>query len=127
LIAWVLTPFFIAPTLGVLTAMALATHPKIARPWVLVAVIASAVLSPIALELIGVTERSTFVVGGLILLKTTAAHHEQSATPFYAALIGYVVGVLAFAVVVARTMTNERRAAQKKAEIQAWQLRQLVV
>jgi serine/threonine-protein kinase len=77
LFAWAFTPFLIAPTLGVVTAMALATHPRIARPGVLVAVIATAVLSPFVLELIGVIGRSTFVVGGLVLLRTTAGRGFQ--------------------------------------------------
>jgi len=127
LFAWALTPFFIAPTLGVVTAMALAAQPKIARPWVLVSVIATAVLSPFALELFGVTERRTFVVGGQVVMKTIAGEHHLGQTQAYAALVVYVVAVLTIAVVVARTMTNERRAAQKKVEIQSWQLRQLVV
>jgi serine/threonine protein kinase len=126
LFAWALTPFFIAPTLGVVTAMALATHPRIARPWVLVSVIVTAILSPFVLELFGVTGRSTFVVGSLIILET-AGTREQGAPEAYGALVIYVVAVVTIAVVVARTMTNERRAAQKKAEIQSWQLRQLVV
>jgi len=127
LFAWALTPFFIAPTLGVVTAMALAAQPKIARSWVLVAVIAFAVLSPFALELLGASEQRTFVAGGQVLMKTIAGERQLGQTQAYAALVVYVVAVLTIAVVVARTMTNERRAAQKKVEIQSWQLRQLVV
>ena len=63
LLSWGATPFFVAPALGVITAMSLATHPRLARGWVLVVVLAASVLAPFFLELAGVLPQSTFIAG----------------------------------------------------------------
>jgi len=118
------TPFFVAPSLGVVTAMSIATHPRVARGWVLVTVSAAAVLAPLVLELAGVIPRSMAVDGNKLTL-FTAAHDLDLATTTIG-LCAYVISLLAMSVLLAKTLTSDRRNAQRMVQVQAWQLRQLV-
>jgi serine/threonine-protein kinase len=118
LFAYIATPFFVAPSLGVITAMSIATHPRVARAWVLVAVIASSVLAPLALEVAGVLPRSMQVHDDTIVLVTAASGLDVTTTTI--ALVCYVVALLAMAVILAKSLTNDRRIAQRRVHIQSW-------
>jgi len=124
LLAWAATPFFIAPSLGVVTAMSIATHPRVARAWVLITVVGCSVLSPLLLELTGVIPQSTFVGGDTLTLHTAASELEHTTTMI--TLVLYVITLLSMAVILAKSLTSDRRTAQRIVQIQSWQLRQLV-
>jgi serine/threonine-protein kinase len=124
LFAWVATPFLIAPSLGVITAMSIATHPRVSRGWVLVVVIASSVLIPFVLEAAGAIRQSTFVSGDTLTLHTWATDLDQTTTTI--ALVLYVIVLMSMAVLLAKSLTSDRRIVQKLVQIQSWQLRQLV-
>jgi eukaryotic-like serine/threonine-protein kinase len=118
------TPFFVAPSLGVVTAMSIATHPRIAPAWVLVAVSATSVLAPLALELAGVIPRSMAVADNKLTMITHAHGLDLATTTI--ALTLYVVSLMAMSVILAKSLTSDRRKAQRLVQVQAWQLRQLV-
>ncbi len=122
--AYATTPFLIAPSLGVVTAMSIATHPRVARGWVLVVVPTAAILGPLALELVGVLPRSMAVSGGRLTLITAANGLDLATTTI--GLVAYTVSLLAMSVILAKTLTSDRRNAQRLVQVQAWQLRQLV-
>ncbi len=124
LFAWVATPFLIAPSLGVITAMSIATHPRVARGWVLVVIGAVSVLAPFFLELAGVLRQSTIIAGETLTLNMTANGLERTTTSI--TLVLYVIALLSMAVILAKSLASDRRSAQRLVQIQAWQLRQLV-
>ena len=125
LFSWAATPFFIAPSLGVITAMSLATHPRVARGWFLALCVCTAVLTPLALEWADVLPQSTFIAGSTLSLHTPASEGlEQSTTML--TLVIYVISLLSMSVFLTKFLTRDRRAAQRQVQIQAWQLRQLV-
>lgn len=124
LFSYVATPFFIAPSLGVITAMSIATHPRVARVPILIGVVSAAVLLPLALELAGVLPRSMTVVDDTLALHTAARGLDYSTTTI--ALVLYVVALLAMAVILAKALTSDRRLAQRAAQLHSWQLRQLM-
>jgi eukaryotic-like serine/threonine-protein kinase len=125
LFSWAATPFLIAPSLGVITAMSLATHPRVARGWFLALCTCTAVLTPLALEYLDILPHSTFIDGNALVLRTAAADGlEQNTTTL--TLVIYVVALLSMAVFLMKFLTRDRRSAQRQVQIQAWQLRQLV-
>jgi len=118
------TPFFVAPALGVVIGMLYAMHVTSARPWVLWAVMITAVLGPLVLELGGVLSATTFVIDDVVVLRTGAAHLDKLiALP---AMVIYVAVMLAISIGMSRVQARNQRAAQRMVQIQAWQLRQLV-
>jgi eukaryotic-like serine/threonine-protein kinase len=125
LFSWAATPFLIAPSLGVITAMSLATHPRVARGWFLALCVCTAVLTPLALEWADVLPQSTFVSGATLTLHTPAAAGLDQSTTMLT-LVMYVISLLSMSVFLTKFLTRDRRAAQRQVQIQAWQLRQLV-
>jgi len=110
---------------GVITAMSLATHPRVAHGWFLALCVCTAVLLPLGLEWLDVLPQSTFASGNTLTLHTNAGNGlEQSTTTL--ALTLYVISMLSMAVFLTKFLTRDRRAAQRMVQIQAWQLRQLV-
>jgi len=124
LFSFVATPFFIAPSLGVITAMSLATHPRVAKVPVLIGVVSVSVLLPLVLELAGVMPRSMTVADDTLSLTTAGTGLDS--TTMTIALVLYVVALLAMAVILAKSLTSDRRRAQRTVQIQSWQLRQLM-
>jgi serine/threonine-protein kinase len=124
LFAWAATPFLVAPSLGIITAMSLATHPRVAKGWVLAAVVSASVLIPVLLEAVGVLEPSTLASNDTVILRPHATGLDQQTTTI--ALVLYVISLTSMAVVLAKSLTNDRRTAQRTVQIQTWQLRQLV-
>jgi len=118
------TPFFIAPSLGVITAMSIATHPRVAKVPLLIGVVSISVLLPLVLELAGALPRSMTVADGAVTLHTGANGLDYTTTTI--ALVLYVVALLAMAVILAKALTSDRRLAQRAAQLQSWQLRQLM-
>ncbi|MCW5803265.1 MAG: serine/threonine protein kinase [Deltaproteobacteria bacterium] len=124
LFAWAVTPFLVAPSLGVITAMSLSTHPRLAKGWVIAAAVSASILLPVLLEAAGALPASTLVDDGLLILRTTATSLDRQTTTV--ALVLYVIAIVAMSVILGKSLTNDRRAAQRLVQIQTWQLRQLV-
>ncbi len=124
LFSLVASPFFIAPSLGVITAMSIATHPRVAKVPMLVGIVATSVLLPLVLELAGVLPRSMTVADGTLSIHTAARGLDYTTTTI--ALVLYVVSLLAMAVILAKALTSDRRLAQRTVQVQSWQLRQLM-
>jgi eukaryotic-like serine/threonine-protein kinase len=124
LFSYIVTPFFVAPSLGVITAMSIATHPRVAKAWVLVTIVAGSVLFPLALEIAGVLPRSMRVFDDTLVLHTAGSGLDQTTTTI--AFICYVIALMAMAVILAKSLTSDRRIAQRAVQVQTWQLRQLV-
>jgi serine/threonine-protein kinase len=124
IVARLATPLLVAPLLLVVSVMVFATHPGFTRPWALYALMTSSVVVPWLGELLGVLPQTMFVVGDGLVLHTAAAQLEGAITMATLLLLALVVP--AIALVLSRTLANERRGMQRALQIQAWQLRQLV-
>ncbi|MCX5744257.1 MAG: serine/threonine-protein kinase [Proteobacteria bacterium] len=120
----ILSPFLVAPCLGVVTGMMLAMHPRTAPAWALATGLVVAVLGPWLLERVGVLGGTTSVVGNHVVLVADAEYLDPTLT-----LIGltlYTAVMLGMAVMLSRVLANNRQKIQRVVQIQAWQLRQLV-
>ncbi len=124
LFARLISPFVCVPGIAVILAMTTATHPRLAPAWVVFAVVVSAVLVPWLVELAGVV-RTTTVVAGDALISHTAATPLDGPIAMVG-LVLYMLLLIGMAVMLARSLTNERRATQRIVQIQTWQLGQLV-
>jgi hypothetical protein len=124
ILARVLSPFLVAPGLGVIIVMVYAMHPRIGRGWMLWAVLVAAVLLPWAAELAGLVSQTTFVTDRELVLRVSAEHLD--ADIFKAALALYALVILAVAMALSRALARNRIAMQHSLQVQAWQLRQLV-
>ena len=119
-----LTPFLIAPCIGVLTVMSVATYPRVVRPLVLVTIVVAAILGPWLLELAGVVSSTTSIHGETLVLRFSAAAVDPLAT--MSSLVLYVVVMVPLAGAIAFYLSNARRTAQHAMQMQSWQLQQLV-
>lgn len=124
LVSWLTTPFMVAPGLAGMTAMAVATHPRIARPWLVATGLIAAILAPWALGQAGLASASISVAGGTMMFHTTAAHLHPVAVML--GLSTFVIVLVTMSVVIGRAQTEARRDAQRRLQIHAWQLGQLV-
>ncbi|MCW5804814.1 MAG: hypothetical protein KIT31_20760, partial [Deltaproteobacteria bacterium] len=111
--------FLVAPALGVVTAMLLASHPlRLVNSYVLYAIAVAAILAPSLVQL-----RVAFT-GSDIVIHTAADELDPSV--MRAVLLAFVLQLVATGVILARTLTAQRRRASRQLQLQAWQLRQLV-
>jgi serine/threonine-protein kinase len=120
-----LTPFSVMQGLVVVVAvLAAVTPPAFIRAWVLIALVVTAALTPWFLTLIDVLPRDFAVVGNTIVLTHAGDHLDPTITQ--CAVTAAIMGLTTIAVITVRSIVNDRRDSQRKVEIQAWQLRQLV-
>jgi len=96
----------------------------VAKVPVLIGVVSVSVLLPLVLELAGVMPRSMTVADDTLSLTTAGTGLDS--TTMTIALVLYVVALLAMAVILAKSLTSDRRRAQRTVQIQSWQLRQLM-
>jgi serine/threonine-protein kinase len=106
---------------GVMLAV---TPPSFVRAPVLVVLVVTAGLLPWLLSLIDVLPPDFTVVGNTVVMINMADRLDPALTPF--TLVGTFVAMTTIAILFVRSIVNDRRDAQRKVEIQAWQLRQLV-
>ena len=125
LIARMVGPFIIAPTLVVTTLMAYAAHPQFGDMRIMAVILGSSVVIPWGLELLGVlsstyrfTEKGELVLHSDILTFSSAP--DQIAFALLLVSLVAVVGLLS------RMMAMRQREATRQLEIQAWHLRQVV-
>jgi hypothetical protein len=124
LIARMVGPFIIAPTLVTTTLMAYAAHPRLGRMSVVSAILAGSVFVPWGLELVGVVSPTYhFVDGELRLSSAVLEFHAAPVQIAFAALLVLLVTVVA---VLSRGLASRQRAQTRALELQAWHLRQIV-
>ncbi len=117
-------PFIVAPTLVATTLMAYAAHPRFGRIVVVASILAGAVLVPWALELTGVLSPTYTFVDGTIVLSSPILTFRS--VPVQLAFLVLLLVLLAVVAVLSRMMAQRQRDANRRVELQAWQLRQLV-
>ena len=124
IVSRVLSPFLVAPSLGVIITMVYAMHPRVGRAWMLWAAVAAAVMLPWVAELTGVLSPTTFVTADGLLLRLSAGALDADIVTI--ALAQYTLVILAVATALSRALAANRAAMQHSLQVQAWQLRQLV-
>jgi hypothetical protein len=124
IVSRVLSPFLVAPSLGVIVVMVYAMHPRSGRGWVLWGSLAAAVLLPWIAELAGLLSQTTFVTEHGFVLHAAAERLDVEIITVTLAL--YTLALLAVATGLSRALAASRFAMQHSLHVQAWQLRQLV-
>ena len=125
LIARMVGPFIIAPTLAITTLMAYAAHPRLGRMSVMAAILGAAIAVPWTLELVGILPPTYhFTAGGELVLASPIVRFSplpvQLAFGVLLVLLLGVVGMLS------RGMARRQREATRSLELHAWHLRQVV-
>jgi hypothetical protein len=123
IVARMVGPFVIAPTLVLVTLMAYASHPRFGRIPVLASILSASVFVPWGLEMLGILESTYRFVDGELVLSPVV--HFSSA-PTQVAFAMTLLSLLGVVAVLSRTLALRQREAARKLELQAWQLRQIV-
>ena len=118
-LSYMLSPFLLAVGVVPIVAMTMATHPAVVHRAVLAAVLSIAALAP---WLLG--PDSLTVTGHDIIIHAATSWLDPLAVRI--GLATFVMSTALTGVILARGLTEDRRAVQRRVEIQAWQLRQLV-
>jgi len=125
LIAQMVSPFIIAPTLATTTLMAYAAHPRLGRMSVMAAILGAAVAVPWALELAGALPATYhFNAAGELVLASAVVRF--SAVPVQVAFAVLLVGLLGVVGLLSRGLAKRQREATRTVELHAWHLRQVV-
>jgi serine/threonine-protein kinase len=125
LIARMVGPFIIAPTLATTTLMAYAAHPRFGRMSVMAVILGAAVAVPWALELLGVLPPTyRFTDGGELILASPIVRF--SSLPVQLAFAALLVLLLAIVGLLSRGLAKRQREATRTLELHAWHLRQVV-
>jgi hypothetical protein len=125
LIAQMVSPFIIAPTLATTTLMAYAAHPRLGRMSVMAGILGSAVAVPWALELAGALPATYhFSAGGELVLASSVVRF--SAVPVQIAFAVLLVILLGVVGLLSRGLARRQREATRTLELHAWHLRQVV-
>ena len=122
--ARVASPVLVAPGLAVVTIIMFANDPRSGRIVVLAGTAVAAILAPWLFELLGALPQTVDVAGNHVVL--TLAADGLDPVVMRIALALYVVVMVTVAGALSRVMTNTRRDMQRKLQIHAWQLRQLL-
>ncbi len=124
LFGWMVSPIVVGPGPAVIMVTLLAAHRTLIRPWLLALLTTLATMTPWILELAGVLPASTTTVGNEITFHTAAGYLDQTAT--LVALAIYITAIVFLGGLLARLQDDERRRVRRAAQLQSWQLRQLV-
>jgi serine/threonine-protein kinase len=125
LIARMVGPFIIAPTLATTTLMAYAAHPKFGRITVMAGILGASIAVPWALELAGaVSPTYRFTADGELVLGSSIVRF--SSVPVQVAFAMLLVVLLAVVGVLSRGLAKRQREATRKLELHAWHLRQVL-
>jgi serine/threonine-protein kinase len=125
LIARMVGPFIIAPTLATTTLMAYAAHPKFGRITVMAGILGASVAVPWALELAGlVSPTYRFTGDGELVLGSSVVRF--SPVPVQLSFAMLLVVLLAVVGLLSRGLAKRQRDAARKLELHAWHLRQVV-
>jgi serine/threonine-protein kinase len=125
LIAHMVGPFIIAPTLATTTLMAYAAHPRFGRIGVLASILGASVAVPWLLELAGVLAPTyRFTAGGELVIASSIVRF--SAAPVQLAFAVLLVMLLAMVGLFSRGLALRQHEATRTLELHAWHLRQVV-
>jgi len=125
LLARVVGPFILVPSLSCLVAMSMMMYPVfIGRTWVPVSLILLGWLLPIALEQLNMVAPTWEVVNGALI--STSHGVEIGGNSTIALVLGSSLTMMVIAGVLAGVMSRGRFEAQRQLMAQAWHLRQLL-
>jgi hypothetical protein len=125
LVARMVGPFIIAPTLATTTLVAYAAHPKFGRITIMAAILGASVAVPWTLELAGVVAPTyRFTSDGELVLGSSIVRF--SSLPVQLAFAMLLVVLLAVVGVLSRGLALRQRDATRKLELHAWHLRQVL-
>ena len=119
-----MSPLLVAPGVALITALMYATHIRTGPLWLLWSCCAASVIVPLALETAGAVSTTTTLTNATLTMQLPAEHIDQ--TVAFVGLGGYVCVILAGATLLSRLQAKERRAIQRKVQLQSWQLAQLI-
>jgi hypothetical protein len=115
----------VVPQVTCVMAVSLTSYPLlIDRGRVVVAILVASWLLPIALELAGVLAPTWEVAGGVIRSMSTMVETDSRSTTVL--LVATSIAPIIVVGLFANALARSRRDAQRTAEIQAWNVRQLV-
>ena len=124
LVARMVGPFIIAPSLVITTLLAYASHPQFGRIRILAVILGCAVAVPWTLELAGVLSPTYHFRDGEIVLSSPII--EFTAEPTQLAFALLLVSLVTVVALLSRSIALRQRAVNRKLELQAWHLRQIV-
>jgi len=124
LLGWMVSPVVFGPGPPIILITILAAHRQLMPLWLVATATALATLSPWFLAFAGVVGPRVWVSGSDLVLHTAAA--QLDTTGAIVSLMFYTFVISQLAALVGRLQDNDRRAARRAIQIQAWQLRQLV-
>jgi serine/threonine protein kinase len=125
LVAHIVGPFIIAPTLAATTLMAYVTHPRLGRVPVMAAMFGASVIVPWALELIGLVRHTYhFTERGELVLSSSVI--QFSSRPVQLAFALLLLALLIVVGLLSRGLARRQRDATRQLELHAWHLRQIV-
>jgi len=125
LIARMVGPLIIAPTLATTTLMAYAAHPKFGRITVMAAILGASVAVPWVLELLGIVSATyRFTPDGALVLTSSVVRFSAVAVEVAFAVL--LVALLAVVGLLSRSMAKRQHEATRRLELHAWHLRQVV-
>jgi len=124
LVARMVGPFIIAPTLVITTLMAYASHPRFGRIRILSLILGCAVAVPWALELLGVLAPTYYFRDGEMVLTSPIVKFMPIPTQLAFALL--LVSLVTVVALLSRSIATRQRDATRRLELQAWHLRQIV-
>jgi serine/threonine-protein kinase len=124
LVARMVGPFIIAPSLVITTLLGYASHPQFGRIRILAVILGCAVAVPWTLELVGVLSPTYDFRGGEIVLSSPII--EFTAEPTQLAFALLLVSLVTVVALLSRSIALRQRAVNRKLELQAWHLRQIV-
>ncbi len=119
-----ITPFLVAPTLGMVVATMFAAHRTTGRVIHVGVGFGLAILGPWFLELAGVLSPTMRWTATELVLDPAGSHvRPEVLMPM---LLLYVIATMAITVAMARSLATMHHQSQRRLQLQAWQLRQLV-
>nr|MBA2541409.1 hypothetical protein [Deltaproteobacteria bacterium] len=118
------SPFLVAPALGIMIATLFSLH-RASGPARYVGIgFTLAILTPWVLELVGVLSPTMWVTDRELVIDPSGSHVKAEILfPMFAA---YVIATMTVAIVIARSLAKAHHVTQRRLQVQAWQLRQLV-
>jgi hypothetical protein len=119
-------PFVLMPILISGIVLGLAVIPALgARPWIVLAWIVAAMVTPVVLEAIG-WFAPTWWFDGDTLRITSRVIHGHNRTIETIAVVATHIAFIAMSGLFARAISRDRRSAERRLHVQAWHLRHLL-
>jgi hypothetical protein len=124
LLGHLLSPFLAAPVLAALSVTIFSMYPGRMRMVGVYFIMVCAVLGPWLLEVLGVLDRTTSIVGNTLVLHFSARSIDS--VVFYGGLALFVALILFLPALLANAVGVKGREIKRDVLVQRWQLRQLV-